>query len=178
MRLWEEVATEWEHRTLVSLVVLCLLGGDQSALGFVVPKRSGERGRFFHFMPPKQTPPARATRSGGPPGTAAQPPKKKQKKGQTKNTDTSAPVRTEAERDVMLARMEKELADLDASLAATASQALQKVKESIGDLSATNIGSVIAIGLVQTKALVDNPALLRPPGLDPPSRLASTEVLV
>lgn len=141
-------------------------------------------------MPPKQTPPARATRSGGPPDTAPQPPKKKQKKGQTKNTDTSAPVRTEAERDAMLARMEKDLAELDASLAATASpgmygltaaettlgmQALQKVKESLGDLSATNIGSVLAFGLVQAKALVDNTALLRPPGLDPPSRPASTE---
>ena len=76
---------------------------------------------IFEFMPPKQTSPARATRSGGPPGTEAPPPKKKQKKGQTNNTDTSAPVRTEAERDAMLARMEKELADLDASLAATAS---------------------------------------------------------
>ncbi len=72
-------------------------------------------------MPPKQTPQARATRSGGPPATDAQPPKKKQKKGQTKNTDTSAPVRTEAERDALLARMEKEVAELDASLAATAS---------------------------------------------------------
>ena len=120
-------------------------------------------------MPPKQTPPARATRSGGPPGTEAPPPKKKQKKGQTNNTDTSAPVRTEAEREAMLARMEKELADLDASLAASTSpgqygltaeetalgmQALQKVKESLGDLSVSNIGNVLAIGLVQTKALV------------------------
>ena len=141
-------------------------------------------------MPPKQTPPARATRSGGPPGPSAQPPKKKQKKGQTKNADTSAPVRTEAERDATIARMEKELADLDASLAASTSpgqygltaeetalglQALQKVKQSLGDLSVSNIGNVLAIGLAQTKALVDNPALLRPPGLDPPSRPASTE---
>ena len=30
-------------------------------------------------------------------------------------------------------------------------QALQKVKESLGDLSASNIGNVLAIGLVQTK---------------------------
>ena len=36
----------------MSLVVLCLLGGDQSALGFVVPKRSGERGRFSISHPP------------------------------------------------------------------------------------------------------------------------------
>jgi hypothetical protein len=141
-------------------------------------------------MPPKQTPPARATRSGGPPGTEAPPPKKKQKKGQTNNTDTSAPVRTEAERDALLGRMEKELAELDASLAATASpgqyglttaetalamQAMQKVKESLGDLSATNIANVLSLGLVQAKTLVDSPALLRPPGLDPPSRPASTE---
>jgi hypothetical protein len=86
--------------------------------------------------------------------------------------------------------MEKEAADLEASFAARTSpgqygltaaettlglQALQKVKESLGDLSASNIGNVLAIGLVQTKALVDNPALLRPPGLDPPSRPAATE---
>jgi hypothetical protein len=100
-------------------------------------------------MPPKNKPPARATRSGGPPDTAAQPPTKKQKQGQTKNPNTSAPVRTEAERDAMLARMEKELADLDASLAARTStgpsglteaetvlgmQALRKIKESLGGL--------------------------------------------
>jgi hypothetical protein len=85
--------------------------------------------------------------------------------------------------------MEKDLADLDASLAASTStgqygltavetalgmQALQKVKESLGDLSVSNIGNVLAIGLAQTKALAGNPALLRPPGLDP-SRPASTE---
>lgn len=99
-------------------------------------------------------------------------------------------MRTEAERDAELARMSKELADLDASLAAKTSpgqnglteaetvlglQALRKIKESLGDLSVSNIGNVLAIGLVQTKALHDSPALLRPPGLDPPSRPASTE---
>jgi hypothetical protein len=105
----------------VSLVVLCLLGGDQSALGFGRAEEERRERTIFEFMPPKQTSPARATRSGGPPGTEAPPPKKKQKKGQTNNTDTSAPVRTEAERDALLGRMEKELAELDASLAATAS---------------------------------------------------------
>jgi hypothetical protein len=84
----------------------------------------------------------------------------------------------------MLARMEKDLADLDASLAASTSpgqygltaeetalgmQALQKVKESLGDLSVSNIGNVLAIGLAQTKALVGNPALLRPPRANAPA---------
>jgi hypothetical protein len=34
---------------------------------------------------------------------------------------------------------------------------------------------VLSVGLVQAKAQHDSPALLRPPGLDPPSRPASTE---
>ncbi len=33
-------------------------------------------------------------------------------------------------------------------------QALRKMKESLGDLSASNIGNVLAIGLVQTKATI------------------------
>ncbi len=91
-------------------------------------------------MPPKKQPPARATRSGGPPDTAAQPPTKKQKQGQTKNTDASAPVRTEAERDAMLARMEKELADLDASLAARPSTGQDGLTEAEGSLACKPCG--------------------------------------
>jgi hypothetical protein len=136
-------------------------------------------------MPPKKAQTARATRSGGPPDPAEQPSAKKQKQGQKQNA-----VRTEADRDADLARMSKELADLEASLAAKTSPgenglteaetvlglvALRKIKESLGDLSVSNIGNVLAIGLMQTKALIDNPALLRPPGLDPPPRPAPAE---
>jgi len=84
---------------------------------------------------------------------------------------------------------DEELADLEASIAARTSpgenglteaetvlgmQALRKMKESLGGLSVSNIGNVLAVGLVQAKELHENPSLLRPPGLDQPSRPAST----